>query len=256
MVRRRRILRVALPLACLGAVLVSWTGAANGALVQVGNIQLKANGGFRPQRLPRNHYAPIEFQGYAEIHSVTGGPPPELTEAIIEFDRDGRLDTKGLPICAAERIADLGTAAARKTCEGAIVGTGTVGATVFFDGVSAPVHAPLTLFNGPVSEGNATVNAHVHIASPVNQTFVVPVTLERVSGEYSYRASFDAPSLAGGGVLTHVDAKIGRMFKSGGRERSYVSARCQDGILRTHGHFVFADGTIIDGAIEKACVPY
>jgi len=254
MVRRGHILRAVLPLACLG-VLALWAGGADGALVQVGNLVLKADGGFRPQRLPRNHYAPIEFQGHADIHSVTGGLPPELTEAILEFDRDGRLQTRGLPVCGAERIESLGTAAARQACKGAIVGTGTIGAMLFFNGGAVPAHAPLTLFNGPPSGGNATVNAHVHIASPVNQTFVVPVTIERVHGEYAYRASFNVPSLSGGGVLTHVDAKIGRRYKSGGRELSYVSARCRDGILRTHGHFLFDDGTIIDGAIEKACVP-
>jgi hypothetical protein len=254
MVRRRAVLRAVLPLACLG-LLALWAGAADGALVQVGNLVLRADGGFRPQRLPRNRYAPIEFQGYADIRSVTGGPPPELTEATLEFDRDGRLQTRGLPICGAERIAGLGTAAARSACKGAIVGTGTIGATLFIDGAAFPAHAPLTLFNGPPSGGNPTVNAHVHVGSPVNQTFVVPVTIERVHSEYAYRAHFDVPSLSGGGVLTHVDAKISRRYMYQGRERSYVSARCGDGIFRTHGDFVFADGTIIDGAIEKACVP-
>ena len=115
---------------------------------------------------------------------------------------------------------------------------------------------PLTLFNGPPSGGNPTVNAHVHIASPVNQTYVVPVVIEReqrripLPGQHS-----TCPASPVDGVLTHVDAKIGRRYKSGGRELSYVSARCGDGIFRTHGHFVFGDGTIIDGAIEKACVP-
>jgi hypothetical protein len=256
MVRRGHLLRAIPPLACLG-VLAIWAGGAvaDGALVRVGHLELQANGGFRPQRLPRNRYAPIEFQGYADIRSTNGTPPPELTEAILEFDRDGRLQTHGLPICAAERIEGLRTPAARKACKGAIVGTGTIGATLFFDGASFPVHAPLTLFNGPPSGGNPTVNAHVHIASPVNQTYVVPVVIERESGEYSYRARFEVPSLTGEGLLTHVDAKIGRLYKSGGRKLSYVSARCGDGIFRTHGHFVFSDGTIIDGAIEKACVP-
>ena len=83
----------------------------------------------------------------------------------------------------------------------------------------------------------------------------MPVTIERIHGEYAYRAHFDTPALSAGGVLTHVDAKISRRFKSGGRELSYVSARCRDGIFRTHGNFVFSDGTVIDGAIEKACVP-
>ena len=97
--------------------------------------------------------------------------------------------------------------------------------------------------------------AHTHVASPVDQTFVVPIPIEQRSGEYRYRARFDVPSLAGGGILTHVDAKIGRRYKAHGIERSYASARCTDGIFRTHGHFLFGNGVIIDGAIEKPCVP-
>ncbi len=255
MVRRGHIWRAVVILASAGLLALCVAGAtANGALVKVGNLVLKADGGFRPQRLPKNRYAPIEFQGHADIHSTSGGPPPELSEAILEFDHDGLLQTRGLATCPAERIANLGTAAARRRCADAIVGTGTIGATLFFEGISVPAHAPLTLFNGPPSEGNFVVNAHVHIASPVNQTYVVPVTIETERGEYRYRATFNVPSLSGGGVLTHVDAKVGRRYTYHGQERSYISARCRDGIFSTHGHFLFADGTIIDGAIEKGCV--
>jgi hypothetical protein len=254
MVRRGHILAAVLALACVCA-LVPAIGGASGAMVQVNGLQLRADGGFRPQRLPRVRFAPIEFQGHADIRSLTGKPPPQLLEAILEFDRDGRLQTKGLPVCPADRIAALGTAAARRACKGAIVGTGTIGLLLFVEGGTVPAHAPLTLFNGPRTNGNATVNAHVHIASPVSQTYVVPVTIERIHGEYSYRASFDVPALTAGGVLIHIEAKVARRYMYKGRELSYVSARCHHRIFRTHGHFLFSDGTVIDGAIEKACVP-
>jgi hypothetical protein len=254
MFRRGQIARVGVALACIG-MLATWTGGAQGALVKVGNLVLRAGGSFRPLRLPRNHYAPIEFQGHADIRNTAGGPPPELTEATLEFDHDGRIETRGLPVCPARRIAHLSTPAARRRCAGAIVGEGRIGAILFFEGAAFPAHAPLTLFNGPRSGRDLTVNAHVHVASPLNQTFVVPVTIATIRGEYRYRATFDIPSLSGGGVLTHVDARVGRRYKLHGQQRSYVSARCRDGIFRTHGDFVFDDGTVIDGAVENACVP-
>jgi hypothetical protein len=55
-------------------------------------------------------------------------------------------------------------------------------------------------------------------------------------------------------VLTHVDAKIARRYRAGGRERSYLSARCSDGTLAVHGRFTFGDGTVIDGAVEDFCI--
>ena len=51
-------------------------------------------------------------------------------------------------------------------------------------------------------------------------------------------------------MLTHVDVDVGRRYSFGGRKRSYTSARCSDGILRTHGRFSFSDGTIIDGSVK------
>jgi hypothetical protein len=256
MARRSRIMRVVLPIAAL-CLLSLWGGnSAGGALIQVGNLVLVADGGFRPQHLPRHAYAPIDFKGHADIHSVNGGTPPELVEAIIDFDRDGRLQTRGLPVCSESKIAHVRTPVARRRCESSLVGTGTIAMLLFLEGGgSVRAHAPLTLFNGPRRGGNLSVLAHTHVASPVNKTFVVPVTIEPRLGEYGYRARFDVPSLAGGGVLTHVDVAIGRRYKVGGHERSYASARCSDGIFRTHGHFTFSDGTIIDGAIEKPCVP-
>ena len=53
----------------------------------------------------------------------------------------------------------------------------------------------------------------------------------------------------------HIDGRIGRRYQFKGRERSYVNARCSTGAIRTHGHFLFADGTIMDGTLEKPCTP-
>lgn len=251
--RPAHVLRLLTPIV-LVALALGATGA-HGALVQVGNLVLKADGYFHPQRLPRNKYAPIEFQGHADIHSLNNALPPQVVEATLDFDHDGLLQTRGLAVCRPHQIAHLKPPGARHRCEDAIVGTGTIGVTLVLEGIRFPTHAPLTLFNGPKSKGDPTVLAHTRIAAPVNRTFVVPVRIEPRKGEYRYRARFDVPVLAGGGVLTHVDAKIGRRYKFHGHERSYVSARCGDGIFRTHGHFVFSDGTIIDGAIEKPCVP-
>jgi hypothetical protein len=112
----------------------------------------------------------------------------------------------------------------------------------------------MTLFNGPRQEGKATVILHARTTVPAIQTFVITVPIERRSGAYRYRATVDVPPIADGlGAITHLDVKVGKRYRFHGTERSYASARCGDGIFRTHGRFSFADGTIIDGSIEKAC---
>jgi hypothetical protein len=249
----RTTLTRALALCCALAAL-SLAAVANGALVKVENLVLRANGGFTPQTLPRDRYAPIEFEGFFEISARGGTRPVPLREVKVDFDRDGRLNAAGLPTCPRDRVAEAGVAEARNACRGAIVGTGEVEAVVDTASGPVPVRSPLTIFNGPSQEGTPTVVLHARTPPPGAETFAMLVPIEKRRGGFRYRATLVFPELAGGlGSVTRVEAKIGRRFSVGGQRRSYVSARCSDGILHTHGRFVFADGTIIDGSVEKAC---
>jgi hypothetical protein len=240
-------------LAGLAAALLA-AGIAAAALVEVNNLVLRADGGFHPQSLPRHRYAPIDFQGHFDISARSGGQPVALRQALVDFDRDGRLSVAGLPTCPPERVAELGTSAARAACKGAIVGTGNIGADVTVGAATVPTSAPLTIFNGPRLEGNPTVVLHARTTVPATQTYAIVVPIVKRAGQFRYRAIFDVPPIAGGyGAITHVEVRIGRRYRADGQPRSYVAARCADGILRTHGRFTFADGTIIDGSVEKFC---
>jgi hypothetical protein len=249
----RRIRRVALLAAC-GALLALTAGSSNAAEVRYGSLVLRADGNFSPQELPRHRRAPIDIEGHASVRSSVGGPPPQLTQAVLEFDHDGGLSTRGLATCMPAKIEHAKVSAARRLCENAIVGTGEVGATVFVEGRWLRVLAPLTLFNGPASGGLATVVAHAQPVALPSEIYVVTIPIEKTRGEFGYRATIEVPEIFNGaGVLTDIEAKIGRHYRSGGEERSYLSARCSDGILRVHGIFTFADGVVIDGSVEKYC---
>jgi hypothetical protein len=232
-------------------------GAANAARVRVGTLILRADGGFEPRVLPRHAYAPIRFQGHAEIGTTNSEPPPALRRVRLDFDRDGRLTTAGLPVCPPSRIEGTAPMQARQLCKGAIVGTGHVGVAISVPGHSrVDVTSPLTLFNGPRQGGDPTVIAHAQTTFPAPETYVVTIPIERSTGTYGYRTTFDLPEIANGhGALTHIDAKIGRRYSFRGSKRSYTSARCSDGVLQTHGFFYFADGTIISGAVFRPCTP-
>ena len=241
----------------IGAVIASllFAGGAVGAMVKVGDLVLRADGGFTPRDLPRRSFAPIDFEGWAAVKAVRGGVPPPLEQVVLDFDRDGRLTARGLPTCAASQIETASPRRARALCSRAVVGTGQVEALIALPGLAPTrVKSPLTLFNGPRQDGDATVVFHAQTTVPALQTFAVVVAIERRSGYYSYRATTAIPPIADGrGALARVEVKIGKRFRFRGAERSYVSARCSDGILETHGRFTFADGTIIDGNVEKPC---
>jgi hypothetical protein len=253
MVSRDRIARATLLIAC-AALAAGFAASADAALVQVGDLVLRAEAGFSPQKLPRHSFAPIDFKGSAEFGSTHGGQPPALETAIVSFDRNGLLTTQGLPTCPPGRIRSASPKQAKRLCKGALVGEGEVGAAIDFVGLIANVHAPLSLFNGPKVRGNPSLLAHVAAGFPISETYVVTLPIERRSGAYRYRVTLHAPPIAGGlGALTHVEATIGRHYTFHGRERSYLSARCPTGVLHAHGHFLFDNEVVIDGQIEKPC---
>ena len=236
----------------LVALLLGATAGA--ALVQYKGLILRADGGFQPRTLPRHRYAPINFEGHFDISAKGGGKPPALEQAVVEFDRDGRLDVAGLPTCAPEKVAEATTAVARRVCASAIVGTGVVGATISGAGGNTHGIAPLTIFNGPRVGGDPTVILHTHTVLPEVETYAIVAPIEQHPGPFRYRVTIDVPPIAGGaGSITEVKAKIGREFEVAGKKRSYVAARCTDNVLETHGRFTFGDGTVIEGSVEKYC---
>jgi hypothetical protein len=249
---RGRLTRVA-ALCCAVVGLATASAFGAGALVKVNDIVLRADGDFRPHALPRHSFAPISFHGYFDVAAKGGGQPVALREATIDFDRDGRLSAGGLATCAPETVAAAGPAEARRACANAIVGEGRVEALVTLGGIAVSTSSPLTIFNGPPQEGHPTAILHARLSVPTVQTLVFVVPIERRRGEFRYRAHLVLPPIAGGlGAITRVQVAIGRRF--GPQRRSYVSARCSDGVLRTHGRFSFADGTIVDGSVEKPCI--
>lgn len=249
---RRGLTALAIGVAALAAI--AGSAQALPSVIEIENLRLEADGGFRPRTLFEHRFSPIDFHGRVEIDSRDGTAPDPVRQIVVDFDRDGRLATGGLPICLPEEIANATPEEARRICGSAEVGSGHIEAIVSLASGPIPASSPLTLFNGPRLNGAATVVLHAQTTVPGTQTYAILVPIKKRRGEFRYRATLDVPPIAAGfGAITHVDVKIGRRFSAGGKLRSYTSARCSDGILRTHGSFTFEDGTVINGAVEKGC---
>jgi hypothetical protein len=254
-----RKLRRALPVLAilLLACAIGATVAGATALVETREVRIRVNAAFQPRSLPVKTFAPVTFSGFLDVSKPGGGQPPALQQIVLDFDRDGRLDVAGLSTCAPESIAQVSVAEARRICKDAIVGTGEVEALVALpiSGNLVPTSSPLTLFNGPRQGGKPTVIVHARTTVPATQTYAFTVPIEKRPGEFRYRATVNIPPLAGGlAAITRISATIGRRYSAGGKQRSYVSARCSDHILRSHGAFTFANGLTIEGVgLEKYC---
>ena len=238
------------------ALLLVAAGSALAIKLTAGNIVVTTDGGFTPTTLPKKGFAPIKLHGFGKIGTADGKPPPILETVTIWFDKHGKVETKGLPICTPQKLAATTTAQARKLCPGAIVGKGFGKAVVIFpEQGPIPASSPLTIFNAAPIHGNPAVLIHAHLTVPGPTTFVVPVEIQRVhDGRYGFKTVGKIPRIAGGyGIPLYARLTIGREWKYKGKTLSYANAGCPDGRLQAKGQFQFKDGTFLQGSVFKTC---
>ena len=224
--------------------------------LRVGDLVIDGYGGFKPERLPKHHDAPIKIYGGGKASTISGELPPILDTIEFEFDKHGHVDTTGIEVCTAGKLQATDVPAARRACPNAIVGKGYGSAIVAFpEQTPIPVSSPITAFNGPKKLGFDTILFHAYTTVPVSTTFIVPVVIEKIhKGIYGYRVKAKIPKIAGGyghpisGRLT-----VDRKTTVKGKLHSYVNARCELGRLQARGKFVFKDGTRLAGTFLRPC---
>ena len=240
----------------VAAVALVGAGAAQAITLRIGDIVIVANGGFTPTTLPKHENAPIKLYGSAKFKTVDGSRPSPLRQLVIEFDKHGAVETRGLQKCTQADLVATTTARARQSCRDAIVGTG-FGTAVVELPEQRPIEASsaLTLFNGPVRHGNPTVLGHAHLDYPAPTTYVILIEIEKISnGRYGFRTVADFPRIAndyGSPVSGHLT--IGREWKYKGKTLSYANAHCADGRLQAKAQFSFKDGSFVEGTVFRPC---
>lgn len=250
---RNASLKVAL--AAVALIALSAIGA-DAVTTKIGNMVVGATADITPRELPSSGGAPVEIESVTRISTRDGSAPEPLTKITFVLDKNGFVETKGLPVCPAARIADATPAQARKRCAGAIVGKGVGKAFVELPG-QAPVEisSPLTLFNAPPAGGKPGLIAHAYETLPTPKAVVVPFAIERIQrGRYGYRAEIELPPIAAGyGSATLAQATVGKTWKRGGKTVGYINGRCKGGRLQVYGTLSFADGSFFPGTLVSPC---
>jgi hypothetical protein len=223
---------------------------------EVGPVWVSATATLKPRQLPAHGNRPVFLTSVTRVGTHDGSTPPTLQTLIFQLDRNGTVDTKGLPTCATAKLEKTTTAQAVKRCGGALVGKGTGKALVTMPG-RAPftITSPISLFNGPPDHGRPTLIAHAYETVPSPQTLLVPITIERVSkGRYGFEAKVQMPEIAAGyGAALLAEAKIGAIRKRGGREVGYISAHCAGGRLQVSGKALFTNGDFFPVTLTSPC---
>ena len=252
--RRSRTLLATAMLAV--GVLAATATAGEVQHIRVGDLELIAEGGFSPTKLPKHENAPISLHGGGEIKTISGAIPPILETINIEFDKHGAVDTTGLEVCKQSKLEARNVPAARKACPKAIVGKGFGHAIVAFpESKVINVDSPITLFNGPRKNGNPTVLAHAYTTYPVPVALIVPVEIEKIhKGVYGYRTKARIPKIAGGsGIPISGHLTIDKKWTFKGKKHSFVNARCETGHLQARVEATFKDHTYLNGVFIRPC---
>lgn len=223
---------------------------------EVGPLWVSATATLKPRELPAHGNAPVVLNSITRVGTHDGSSPPTLQTLIFQLDRNGTIDTKGLPTCTVAKLEGTTPEQARKRCAGALVGKGTGKALVTLPG-RAPfqITSPLSFFNAPPSGGRPTLIAHAYETVPTPQALLVPIAIERITkGRYGFQAEVQVPDIAGGyGAATLAEAKIGAVRKRGGREVGYINAHCAGGRLQVQGSAQFTNGDYFPVTLTSPC---
>jgi hypothetical protein len=200
--------------------------------LRAGNLILKVNGGTLPKKLPRKKMAPVGVWVEGKLSTANGAHAPAIRETVIDFDKNGTVNAKGLPVCKRGQLEATDTKTAERACGTKIVGKGKGKVDLQFpDQGRVIVNAPILLFNGGVKGGTTTLYIHTYIEEPVVLALVTTVKIKKIhKGRYGIRTIATIPQAAGGaGSVFSFRFKVKRIFKYRGKKVSYITARCPDG---------------------------
>jgi hypothetical protein len=240
--------------------IAAFAAAEQPITVQAGNLRLTFNGGVTPKALSRTKMEPVALNVQGKIAEADGSHPPALTEVVLDTDKNGTIDVRGVPICKQSQLEARTTAQAEALCKSAILGTGTTDVELLFE-ESKPValHSKLLALNGGTKGGVTTIYIHAFLTNPVTAAVVTTVKISKEhKGPYGIHSIATIPKIAGyAGSVTAFNLIFKRkLFANKGKKHGYLLAKCANGHFLAQAEASFHDGTKVGPAkITRACMP-
>lgn len=210
-----------------------------------------------PKKLSKTKLSPASLEVTTKVttNNPTGVPSPAV-RVIVDFDKNAKLFTKGLPTCSESQLNNVSTEVAEQNCKGAIIGKGHASAVLPVGAKIFPVAQTVTAFNGVPKGGKPTVLLHTYGTTPVQTTLVLNGVVSNYNKEgYGPRLDVNVPLIAGGaGALLEFNVKIDKKFSYKGEKKSFISAKCPNNKkLKARGAFTFKDGETITAFSNQSC---
>lgn len=211
-----------------------------------------------PKKLSKTTLTPGTLKVTTATTSTTAanGVPSPAVRAVVDFDKNAKLFTKGVPACDPAKLQNTSTEIALKECGNAKIGNGSASALLPVGVQVFPVSQTLTAFNGIPKGGKPVVILHTYGTTPIQTTLVIVGVVSNYNKEgYGPRLDLEVPLLAGGaGALTGVKIKIDKKFTYKGKKRSFISAKCPNSKkLKARGTFTFRDGESLTAYSTQSC---
>lgn len=260
----RRNLMLALALCAVLAMGVAAIASATQTTLRAGNLVVTFGGTLSPSKLSKSTYTPVTSTIFGKIATTDGTHPSAFREAVVDIDKDVKINVKGYPTCKGGQLEARDTKAAMKVCGNTVLGSGIAHVEIAFpEQKPLLVTSPLTVFNGGEKGGKVTLYFHIFLTVPVPAAIVTTVTIQRTgTGIHSIAK---VPVAAGGsGSAIDFSFKLGKKYSYKGKKVGYFEARCPDGAFKVKASALFkneahtpgvAPTTTAKGALAVPCTP-
>ena len=190
-------------------------------------VRVTFSASISPRKLPRTGTAPVGVQMGGRITATDRSSPPILDRIILDINRNGRLQRAGLASCALSKLRSISSAGARRACNSALIGRGSVTSRVSLPGQGAFASAgKLLAFNGR-NKGRPAVFAQVETGAPLRSTYVIVFAVKHRKGTFGTSLVGTVPPIASSyGYISAFNLSLRRTYRFRGRKRSYASAGC------------------------------
>jgi hypothetical protein len=257
--RKRSTLIVGLAVAAIATVVASSAIAGPvGAPVASSDGNSQAIGAvLAPKKLYKKIFTPGSLEVTTALTTTAaGGFPSPVTHVVIDFDKNAKVFSKGVPTCNSSLLQNTSTEVALQQCGKAKIGEGTAQAILNVGGKLLPAPATVTAFNGVPQGGKTVVLLHTYATTPVQTTLVLTGVVSNLNKEgYGPRLDVEVPLIAGGtGALLNFNVKISKKYKYKGEPVSFIYAKCPASKkLKVRSTFTFKDGQTSNPAYTQPC---
>ena len=248
--------------ACLALLLCATAApSARAELSEKGDLFVHFQGGITPVALPRAHRAPIAITVQGTVRTLSGERPPALRKIKIELNRNGHLETRGLPTCGYRQLLASSPAKALASCGDALVGEGAYKAkSAFPESEAFPSRGHVLAFNARY-RGQRAILAHIYGTHPAPATRILVFHVHHAKGTYGTVITGRlSPALNRYGYAQAIAFGFYRRYVYRGQARSYLSAACSAPLGFSTAIFPFArvtagfeDGRTLSSTLVRSC---